>query len=40
MPDDPDEERFALPGTFEENLSALLDVDPEDLDDEEEPPQE
>jgi len=35
-----DEERFAAPGDFEENLEAILGVDPEELGDEEEPPQE
>jgi hypothetical protein len=39
MPDE-DEERFSVPGTFEESLAAILEVDPDDLDDEEEPPQE
>jgi hypothetical protein len=37
MPDPDEEERFALPGTFEENLKAILDVDPEALEDEVEP---
>jgi len=35
------EERFSTPGDFEENLSAILGVDPEAVEDgEEEPPQE
>jgi len=39
-PDEDDEERFSLPGDFQENLEAVLGVDPEALEDEEEPPQE
>jgi hypothetical protein len=39
-PDDKDEERFAAEGDFEENLEAILGVDPEAVEDgEEEPPQ-
>ncbi|HUO49673.1 MAG TPA: hypothetical protein VMU09_12660 [Acidimicrobiales bacterium] len=38
MPD-PDDERFSAEGTFEENLGAILDVDPDDLDDSEEEPE-
>jgi hypothetical protein len=38
-PDEEGEERFGLPGTFEENLQKVLEVDPKDLEDEEEPPQ-
>ncbi|MHB8682054.1 MAG: hypothetical protein ACYDA2_08170 [Acidimicrobiales bacterium] len=41
LPDEEDEERFAVPGDFQENLTAILGVDPEDVEDgEEEPPQE
>ena len=40
MPDPPDyDEPVALPGTFEDNLEAILSVDPEDLDDSEEEPE-
>ncbi len=32
MPDEPDyDEPVAIPGAFEENLRKLLDVDPDDL---------
>ena len=44
MPDLPEdeetEERFAAEGGFQSNLEAVLGVDPESMDDEEEPPQE
>lgn len=40
MPDPDYDEEIGLPGDFAENLKAILGVDPEDLDDEEEPPQE
>ncbi len=39
MPDPDDEETFSVPGTFEENLKRVLEVDPDDLEDEEEPEQ-
>jgi len=40
-PDPEDEERFSLPGDFQENLESILGVDPEAVEDgEEEPPQE
>ncbi len=42
MPDpEEDEERVSLPGDFESNLKAILEVPPEAIEDgEEEPPQE
>ncbi|MGD0320472.1 MAG: hypothetical protein ABSC00_02530 [Acidimicrobiales bacterium] len=40
MDPEEDEERASLPGDFESNLKAILEVDPEALEDgEEEPPQ-
>lgn len=39
-PDPEEEERFSLPGDFSENLESVLGVDPEAMEDEEEPPQE
>jgi len=39
MEPDEDEEPVSLPGTFEENLKKLLEVDPETLDDSEEEPE-
>jgi hypothetical protein len=40
MPDpEEDEERISLPGTFEDNLKAILEVDPEALEDGEEEPE-
>lgn len=40
-PDEAAEERFTAEGDFEENLAAILGVDPEAVEDgEEEPPQE
>lgn len=41
MHDEADEERFGSEGPFEDDLRAVLGVDPEAMeDDEEEPPQE
>jgi hypothetical protein len=34
-----DEERFSVPGTFEETLGRLLEVDPETVEDDEEEPE-
>jgi hypothetical protein len=39
-PEEESEERVSLPGDFDSNLKAILEVDPETLEDEEEPPQE
>jgi hypothetical protein len=39
MPDPEDEERFSIPGDFEENLRKVLEVDPEELEDSEEEPE-
>jgi len=40
MPDKPDyDEAVSVPGTFEENLAAILEVDPEDLEDGTEEPE-
>jgi hypothetical protein len=40
-PDDESDARFSTPGEFEDNLKAILGVDPEAVEDgEEEPPQE
>jgi hypothetical protein len=41
MPRNPadDAERFSAPGSFEENLEAILGVDPDELDDVEEEPE-
>ena len=39
MPDPEDSERFSGPGTFEENLAAILDVDPKDLEEGTEEPE-
>jgi hypothetical protein len=40
-PDEDDEERFSAEGDFSDNLEAILGVDPEAVEnDEEEPPQE
>jgi hypothetical protein len=39
-PEDEGEERISTPGDFESNLKAILEVDPEAMEDgEEEPPQ-
>ena len=40
LPPEDDEERFSVEGDFQVNLEAILGVDPEALEDEEEPPQE
>jgi hypothetical protein len=39
-PPEEDEERFSAPDDFEENLRGVLGVDPDSMEDEEEPPQE
>ena len=39
MEPDEDEERFGLEGPFEENLKKLLEVDPENVEDGEEEPE-
>ncbi len=39
MPDPDYDEEIGLPGSFDENLKAILGVDPEDLEDGEEEPE-
>jgi hypothetical protein len=39
MPDPENEELFAAPGDFEENLKKVLEVDPEAVEDGEEEPE-